>query len=77
MLILSRRPGESIELRLTAESLQQLAEQAGLAGVVIRVMVTDVRGDKSRLGIDAPRECSVHRSEVQRSIERDALLAAS
>jgi len=77
MLILSRRPGESIELRITAESLQQLAEQAGPAGVMIRVMVADVRGDNSRLGIDAPREISVHRAEVQRAIERDAVLAAA
>lgn len=69
MLILSRSPSESIEIRISRESLERLAALAGEQGVLLRVMVTEIRGDKARLGVDAPREFSVHRAEVQRAIE--------
>ena len=35
----------------------------------IVVTIVEVRGDKVRLGIVAPREVSVHRSEVVEAIE--------
>lgn len=34
----------------------------------IIITVIDIRGDKIRLGIEAPREVSVHRSEVYQAI---------
>jgi len=34
----------------------------------ITVMVVDVRGDKVRLGVEAPRKVSVHRREVYDAI---------
>ena len=34
------------------------------------VMVLDIRGDKCRLGIDAPQNTPVHRSEVHEAIQR-------
>lgn len=37
----------------------------------ITITVVDVRGDKVRLGIEAPRDIPIHRSEV-----RDAIIAA-
>lgn len=35
----------------------------------VSVMVVDVRGDKVRLGISAPRDVDVHREEIVRKIE--------
>jgi carbon storage regulator len=37
------------------------------------VTVVDVRGDKVRLGIEAPRDVSVHRQEVLDAIMKDKL----
>ena len=36
----------------------------------IRIVVLDIRGDKVRLGIEAPRAVPVHRSEVYHAIRR-------
>lgn len=38
----------------------------------IRIVVIEVRGDKVRLGIDAPRSTPVHREEVYEVIKREA-----
>jgi len=42
----------------------------------ITVVVVEVRGDKVRLGIEAPSSVPVHRSEVQDAIERKKLTEA-
>lgn len=39
----------------------------------IVVTVIDVRGDKVRIGIEAPRDVSVHRQEVLEAILREKL----
>ena len=37
----------------------------------IVVVVVDIRGDKVRLGIEAPKHVPVHRREVYEAIKRD------
>ena len=40
----------------------------------IMVTVIEIRGDKVRLGIEAPREASVHRHEVWACMRQDEVL---
>lgn len=40
-------------------------------GDKITIMVIEIRGDKVRLGIDAPSNVSVHRQEVYEAIRRE------
>lgn len=37
----------------------------------ITVVVIEIRGDKVRLGIEAPKEVPVHRKEVYEAIQRE------
>ena len=41
-----------------------------MIGDDIMVMVVEVREDKVRLGIEAPRDTPVHRTEVYRALQR-------
>ncbi len=36
----------------------------------ITIVVVEIRGDKVRLGVEAPREVPVHRREVYEAIQR-------
>lgn len=36
----------------------------------ITIIVVEIRGDKVRLGVEAPKEVSVHRNEVYEAIQR-------
>lgn len=38
----------------------------------ITIVVVEIRGDKVRLGIEAPKEVPVHRHEVYEAIKRSA-----
>jgi len=55
MLVLSRHRGESIII--------------GDDGIVITIV--EIRGDKVRLGIVAPKEVPVHRQEVYDKIQKE------
>jgi carbon storage regulator len=37
----------------------------------ITIVVVEIRGDKVRLGVEAPKEVPVHRSEVYQAIHRN------
>ena len=43
----------------------------------IVVTVVEVRGDKVRLGIQAPRDVPIHRSEVMAAIQRAAAVGTT
>jgi len=51
--------------------LTRLRDQSIVIGDNIVVTVVDIRGDKVRLGIDAPTTTSVHRQEVYDAIQRE------
>lgn len=51
--------------------LSRKKDEKIIIGDNITVMVIEIRGDKVRLGIDAPREVTVHRQEVYEAIQRE------
>ena len=42
----------------------------------ITIVVVEIRGDKVRLGVDAPKEIPVHRREVYDAIRRSEMTAS-
>lgn len=57
MLVLSRHRNEQIII--------------GEGPDAVTVTVVDVRGDKVRLGVEAPKNVPVHRKEVAEAIKRN------
>lgn len=51
--------------------LSRAREESIIIGDNIVVTIIDIRGDKVRLGIQAPTEISVHRREVYDAIQRN------
>src|SRR5436190_8903596 len=51
--------------------LSRQRDETIMIGDDIEVTVVDIRGDKVRLGITAPKEISVHRKEVYDAIRRE------
>ena len=51
--------------------LSRQRDESIIIGDDIEIVIVDVRGDKVRLGINAPREISVHRKEIYDAIQRE------
>ncbi len=56
--------------------LSRQRDESIIIGDNVVITVVDVRGDKVKLGIDAPKEISVHRQEVYEAIQRENRQAA-
>lgn len=50
--------------------LSRKKNEAIIIDKVITVTIVEIRGDKVRLGIVAPKEMPVHRQEVQDAIDK-------
>lgn len=57
--------------------LSRQRDESIMIGDTIVVTIVDIRGDKVRLGINAPAEVPMHRQEVYEAIQRENLRAAS
>lgn len=44
-----------------------------MIGNNIEIVIVDIRGDKVRLGITAPRSISVHRKEIYLAIQKEKI----
>ncbi len=56
--------------------LSRQRDESIIIGDNIIVTIVDIRGEKVRLGIDAPTEIPVHRREVHEAIQRENLRAS-
>ena len=56
--------------------LARQRDQTIIIGDDVEVTVVDIRGDKVRLGVNAPRTVSVHRKEVYDAIKKENKAAA-
>lgn len=56
--------------------LSRHRDESIMIGDDIVITVVDIRGDKVRLGIDAPTDIPVHRQEVYDAIQRENRKAA-
>lgn len=52
--------------------LSRKKDEKIVIGDSITLMVIEIRGDKVRLGIDAPRDVTVHREEIYQAIKRES-----
>ena len=56
--------------------LSRQRDETIMIGDEVEVTIVDIRGDKVRLGISAPKEVTVHRKEVYEAIKRENKAAA-
>ncbi len=56
--------------------LSRHRDESIMIGDNVMITIVDIRGDKVRLGIEAPQEIPVHRQEVYEAIKRENQKAA-
>jgi carbon storage regulator len=57
--------------------LTRKPDQSIMIGPDIEITILEVRGEQVRLGINAPREVSIHRKEVFEQIRQENLTASN
>ncbi|WP_339734577.1 carbon storage regulator CsrA [uncultured Gimesia sp.] len=57
--------------------LSRQRDESIIIGDNIVITIVDIRGDKVRLGIEAPTEIPVHRQEVYDAIQRENAMKES
>ena len=57
--------------------LSRQRDETIMIGDDIEITIVDIRGDKVRVGINAPKEISVHRKEVYDAIQQENRRAAT
>ena len=57
--------------------LSRQRDESIMIGDNVEITIVDVRGDKVRLGITAPREIPVHRREIYDAIQREKAAGAA
>jgi carbon storage regulator len=66
----------AVEEGATMLVLSRQRDESIMIGDNIVVTIVDIRGDKVRLGINAPTEIPVHRQEIYEAIQRENRRAA-
>lgn len=51
--------------------LSRQKDESIMIGDDVEITIVDVRGDKVRLGINAPRNIAVHRKEIYNAIQNE------
>ena len=75
---MNQEPDSFVELDKTSRQkelemlvLSRQKDESIMIGDNVEIVIVDVRGDKVRLGITAPKEIPVHRREVYEAIQRE------
>jgi carbon storage regulator len=63
--------GKPAEKRIKMLVLSRQRDESIMIGDDVEITIVEVRGDKVRLGINAPREIPVHRREVYDAIQAE------
>lgn len=74
MLVVQRFPDERILIDFRGASDADIARLR--AGEPIQVMLVDIRGDRTRIGVAGPKSVAFTRMEIADETLRDAALAA-
>lgn len=75
MLVLSRKPNESIVVRFSREDAQQLLDSQD-ADCVVTFTISKISGNKVAVGVDAPRSVNVSRKELTQLVAKSVLVSS-